>query len=592
MAQFAPSSLPVRSQFGPGSHRKPPPASRRSRDGTAPLPSPRFPGNRPGLSAAHVIPPDQSAAGPARALSQSERAASTGAAMLGGASSPRFFWGVPFKMAASGTPPPPHVTGTPGTAGTQREHRPFIKAALRGSKVTGHSSPMAALLRCPVLARNPRLLRALGTAPARPHLGTAPPRSPRPEDAFPYEAVLGGLCRISGSGQFWGIWRVLECSFRVGVFLGCSFDLGAVSGCGFGLGAVSGCGFGVMMISGLPPDPCAPPEDAFPYEAVLGARLAGLRRSHTYREFTALARRARDPPSALLGTPPRLVQLWCSNDYLGMSRHPEVLRAARAALAAHGLGAGGTRNIAGTAPLHGALERALARLHRQPRACLFSSCFAANDTALATLARLLPGCQFFSDAGNHASMVQGILRSGAPKFVFRHNDPQHLDELLGRSPPGVPKIVAFESVHSMDGSIAPLAELCDVAHAHGALTFVDEVHAVGLYGPRGGGIAERDGVCGKVDVVSGTLGKALGAVGGYIAGGSALVDAVRSFGPGFIFTTALPPAVVGGALAALRVLGGPEGGALRRSHQRNAKHLRVLLRDRGVPALPAPSHIV
>ncbi|XP_015471609.1 5-aminolevulinate synthase, erythroid-specific, mitochondrial-like, partial [Parus major] len=193
------------------------------------------------------------------------------------------------------------------------------------------------------------------------------------------------------------------------------------------------------------------PEDAFPYEAVFGGRLAGLRRSHTYREFTAVGRRAQHPPTAFVGSPPRLIQLWCSNDYLGMSRHPEVLRAARAALAAHGLGAGGTRNIAGTAPLHGALERALARLHRQPRACLFSSCFAANDTALATLARLLPGCHIFSDAGNHASMVQGILRSGAPKHIFRHNDPQHLDELLGRSPPGVPKIVAFESVHSMDG---------------------------------------------------------------------------------------------------------------------------------------------
>uniref|UniRef100_A0A8U8BJU5 Aminotransferase class I/classII large domain-containing protein n=1 Tax=Geospiza parvula TaxID=87175 RepID=A0A8U8BJU5_GEOPR len=250
--------------------------------------------------------------------------------------------------------------------------------------------------------------------------------------------------------------------------------------------------------------------------------------------------------------------LWCSNDYLGMSRHPEVLRAARAALAAHGLGAGGTRNIAGTAPLHGALERALARLHRQPRALLFSSCFAANDTALATLARLLlPGCQFFSDAGNHASMVQGIVRSGAPKQIFRHNDPRHLDELLGRSPPGVPKIVAFESVHSMDGS--------------GGFPWVWG------FGGLHKGLGVPFGVLGVHKV------GALGAVGGYIAGSAALVDAVRSFGPGFIFTTALPPAVLGGALAALRVLGGPEGGALRRSHQRNAKHLRVLLHIVPVP---------
>uniref|UniRef100_A0A8U8BKI3 Aminotransferase class I/classII large domain-containing protein n=1 Tax=Geospiza parvula TaxID=87175 RepID=A0A8U8BKI3_GEOPR len=301
-----------------------------------------------------------------------------------------------------------------------------------------------------------------------------------------------------------------------------------------------GCGFGLCPVLGLPPDPISPAEDAFPYEALLGARLAGLRRF------------ARYPRDALLGTPPRLVQLWCSNDYLGMSRHPEVLRAARAALVAHGLGAGGTRNIAGTAPLHG---RALARLHRQPRALLFSSCFAANDTALATLARLLlPGCQFFSDAGNHASMVQGIVRSGAPKQIFRHNDPRHLDELLGRSPPGVPKIVAFESVHSMDGPPKRTPQ--------------------GLYGPPSPGeIATRRGPWRPGQ------GKALGAVGGYIAGSAALVDAVRSFGPGFIFTTALPPAVLGGALAALRVLGGPEGGALRRSHQRNAKHLRVLLRS-------------
>ncbi|XP_058678368.1 5-aminolevulinate synthase, erythroid-specific, mitochondrial-like [Ammospiza caudacuta] len=437
---------------------------------------------------------------------------------------------------------------------------------------------MAALLRCPVLARNPRLLRAMSTAPARPQTGAPPEGSPCPFMALGARGGEGPPFVQRAAPEL-------------------QEDVTPPRAAGTPPEEAEALDW--LLEFGDPPEDAPErrpeenlPEDAFPYEALLGARLAGLRRSHTYREFTALARRARDPPNALLGTPPRLVQLWCSNDYLGMSRHPEVLRAARAALVAHGLGAGGTRNIAGTAPLHGALERALARLHRQPRACLFSSCFAANDTALATLARLLPGCHFFSDAGNHASMVQGILRSGAPKHVFRHNDPQHLDELLGRSPSGVPKIVAFESVHSMDGSIAPLAELCDVAHAHGALTFVDEVHAVGLYGARGGGIAERDGVSAKVDVVSGTLGKAVGAVGGYIAGSAALVDAVRSFGPGFIFTTALPPAVVGGALAALRVLGGPEGGALRRSHQRNAKHLRVLLRDRGVPALPAPSHIV
>ncbi|XP_071657362.1 5-aminolevulinate synthase, erythroid-specific, mitochondrial-like [Patagioenas fasciata] len=427
---------------------------------------------------------------------------------------------------------------------------------------------MAALLRCPVLARHPCLARFLATAPPRPHPG---------------DTSMGPHCpfmELDGGDPNFIQRAAPEMQEDVAPPPdGAPLDW-------------------LLELQELPQDPPERhleenlPEDAFPYAAVFRGRLGGLRRTHSYREFTAVGRRADRPPLGLLGRPPRALQLWCSNDYLGMSRHPHVLRAARLALSAHGLGSGGTRNIGGTSPLHGALERALAQLHLQPRALLFGSCFSANDTALATLARILPGCEVFSDAGNHASMIQGILRSGVPKHVFRHNDPQHLRELLGRRPPGIPKIVAFESVHSMDGSIAPLAELCDVAHAHGALTFVDEVHAVGLYGPRGGGIAERDGVAHKVDVVSGTLGKALGSVGGYIAGPSSLVDAVRSFGPGFIFTTSLPPAVVAGALAALRVLGGPEGANLRRTHQRHAKHLRLLLRDRGLPVGGGPSHIV
>lgn len=426
---------------------------------------------------------------------------------------------------------------------------------------------MAALLRCPVLARYPWLARAMASAPPRPNPGAG--------SNCPFIELGGGTPFVQRAAP--------EVQEDVAPLEAAPLDS--------------------LLLSLLEPEetPETPPkkrlddnlpEDAFPYEEVFGARLAGLRRTHTYRVFTAVARRADAPPLGIAGSPRRPLQLWCSNDYLGMSRHPAVLRAARAALTAHGLGAGGTRNIGGTSPLHGALERALARLHRQPRAALFSSCFTANDTALDTLARILPGCEIFSDEGNHASMIQGIRRSGVPKHIFRHNDPQHLAQLLARSPPGIPKIVAFESLHSMDGSIAPLEELCDVAHAHGALTFVDEVHAVGLYGARGAGIAERDGVQHKVDVVSGTLGKAVGAAGGYIAGSEALVDAVRSLGAGFIFTTALPPAVVAGALAALRVLGGPEGGALRRAQQRHAKHLRTLLRDRGLPALPCPSHLV
>ncbi|XP_030403218.1 5-aminolevulinate synthase, erythroid-specific, mitochondrial isoform X3 [Gopherus evgoodei] len=330
---------------------------------------------------------------------------------------------------------------------------------------------------------------------------------------------------------------------------------------------------------------------AFSYDSFLEGRLEAKRRDHTYRVFKTVTRRADAFPFAREAAGPE-VSVWCSNDYLAMSRHPRVLQAAMDALQHHGLGAGGTRNISGTSQYHVDLERELAQLHRKDAALLFSSCYVANDSTLFTLARMMPGCEIFSDAGNHASMIQGIRNSGVPKHVFRHNDPQHLAQLLGRSPPGIPKIVAFETVHSMDGGICPLEELCDVAHEHGALTFVDEVHAVGLYGARGAGIAERDGVLGKVDIVSGTLGKAFGCVGGYIASTAALVDTVRSYAAGFIFTTSLPPPVLAGALASLRVLAGPEGRGLRRAHQRNVKHMRQLLMDAGLPLVRCPSHII
>ncbi|XP_074873545.1 5-aminolevulinate synthase, erythroid-specific, mitochondrial isoform X2 [Carettochelys insculpta] len=334
-----------------------------------------------------------------------------------------------------------------------------------------------------------------------------------------------------------------------------------------------------------------PGSGAFAYDSFLAERLEAKRQDHTYRVFKTVTRRADAFPFAQ-GAAGTELAVWCSNDYLGMSRHPRVLQAAIDALQHHGLGAGGTRNISGTSQYHVELERELAQLHRKDAALLFSSCYVANDSTLFTLARLLPGCEIFSDAGNHASMIQGIRTSGAPKHVFRHNDPQHLAQLLAQSPPGTPKIVAFETVHSMDGAICPLEELCDVAHAHGAITFVDEVHAVGLYGAHGAGIGERDGVLGKIDVVSGTLGKAFGCVGGYIASTAALVDAVRSHAAGFIFTTSLPPAVLAGALASLRVLAGTEGRGLRRAHQRNVKHLRRLLMDAGLPLVSCPSHII
>ncbi|XP_067408272.1 5-aminolevulinate synthase, erythroid-specific, mitochondrial isoform X2 [Emydura macquarii macquarii] len=334
-----------------------------------------------------------------------------------------------------------------------------------------------------------------------------------------------------------------------------------------------------------------PGSGAFAYDSFLEGRLEAKRRDHTYRVFKTVTRRADAFPFAQEAAGAE-VSVWCSNDYLGMSRHPRVLQAAMDALRQHGLGAGGTRNISGTSRYHVELERELAQLHRKDAALLFSSCYVANDATLFTLARMLPGCEIFSDAGNHASMIQGIRNSGTPKHVFRHNDPRHLAELLGRSPPGTPKIVAFETVHSMDGAICPLEELCEVAHAHGAITFVDEVHAVGLYGARGAGIGERDRVLGKIDIVSGTLGKAFGCVGGYIASTAALVDTVRSYAAGFIFTTSLPPALLAGALASLRLLAGPEGRALRRAHQRNVQHMRQLLMDAGLPLVSCPSHII
>nr|KAF6419844.1 5'-aminolevulinate synthase 1 [Molossus molossus] len=289
---------------------------------------------------------------------------------------------------------------------------------------------------------------------------------------------------------------------------------------------------------------------------------------------------------------PERVSVWCSNDYLGMSRHPRVCGAVMETLKQHGAGAGGTRNISGTSKFHVDLEQELADLHGKDAALLFSSCFVANDSTLFTLAKMMPGCEIYSDSGNHASMIQGIRNSRVPKYIFRHNDVSHLRELLQRSDPQVPKIVAFETVHSMDGAVCPLEELCDTAHEFGAITFVDEVHAVGLYGARGGGIGDRDGVMPKMDIISGTLGKAFGCVGGYVASTRSLIDTVRSYAAGFIFTTSLPPMLLAGALESVRVLKSAEGRALRRQHQRNVKLLRQMLMDAGLPVVHCPSHII
>ncbi|XP_036389290.1 5-aminolevulinate synthase, erythroid-specific, mitochondrial [Megalops cyprinoides] len=335
---------------------------------------------------------------------------------------------------------------------------------------------------------------------------------------------------------------------------------------------------------------------SFDYDAFFDNKIFQKKNDHTYRVFKTVNRRVDVFPFAedysITNRHGAQVSVWCSNDYLGMSRHPRVLDSIRNALDKHGAGAGGTRNISGTSNFHVALEKELAELHQKDGALVFSSCFVANDSTLFTLAKMMPGCEIYSDAGNHASMIQGIRNSGATRRIFRHNDVQHLEELLSRSNPKTPKIVAFETVHSMDGAICPLEEMCDVAHRYGALTFVDEVHAVGLYGAHGAGVGERDGVMNKIDIVSGTLGKAFGCVGGYIASTAALVDTVRSYAAGFIFTTSLPPMVLAGALESVRVLRGPEGQVLRRAHQRNVKHMRQLLMDAGLPVINCPSHII
>jgi len=333
--------------------------------------------------------------------------------------------------------------------------------------------------------------------------------------------------------------------------------------------------------------------EPFDYEGFFGDQIRKKKEDHSYRIFKKVLRSAEQfPAAAEFSQGRRDVTVWCSNDYLGMSRHPAVLGAVSDALLQHGAGAGGTRNISGNTLFHEELETELADLYQKTGALLFTSCYVANDTTLFTLAKSLPGCVILSDAGNHASMIQGIRNSGAERHIFRHNDPQHLEQLLRTLDPATPKIVAFETVHSMTGAVCPLETLCDVAHKYGALTFVDEVHAVGLYGENGAGIGERDHVLDKMDIISGTLGKAYGNIGGFIAASSQLVDVVRSYGSGFIFTTSLPPTVCAGALAAVRQLRTEEGRELRARHQDNVRYLRDTLSQAGIPVEHCPSHII
>jgi 5-aminolevulinate synthase len=331
------------------------------------------------------------------------------------------------------------------------------------------------------------------------------------------------------------------------------------------------------------------------YARKLRDALDAVHREGRYRVFADLKRRRGAFPAAehFGGAPQsraRPITVWCSNDYLGMGQHPAVIAAMHEAVDAVGAGSGGTRNIAGTTHYHVELEAELADLHRKEAALLFTSAYVANDATLSTLAQLLPGCVIFSDEKNHASMIAGIRHGGGPKRIWRHNDLADLEAKLKELDRDTPKIIAFESVYSMDGHIAPIAEICDLAQRYGALTYLDEVHAVGLYGPRGGGIAEAHGVMERVDIINGTLAKGFGVMGGYIAASRDCCDAIRSYASGFIFTTSLAPALAAGALASIRHLKGSE---LERArlHAR-ARELKQRLTDAGLPVVSNPSHIV
>ena len=333
--------------------------------------------------------------------------------------------------------------------------------------------------------------------------------------------------------------------------------------------------------------------DALNYDQIFDQAIERLHSEGRYRVFIDILRNKGAFPNARCfhgHNGPKPITVWCSNDYLAMGQHPKVIAAMEEALHDVGAGSGGTRNIGGNTHYHVRLEEELADLHGKEAALIFTSGYVSNDATLSTIAKLLPGCVIFSDELNHASMIAGIRNSGCEKRVFRHNDVAHLEELLAAENPGVPKLIAFESVYSMDGDVAPIHAICDLADTYNALTYIDEVHAVGRYGPRGGGISERDEAAHRIDIIEGTLGKAFGVMGGYIAADTKIVDVIRSYAPGFIFTTSLSPVLVAGVLAAVRHL--KQSSAEREGQQASAATLKAMFREAGLPVMDSTTHIV
>lgn len=329
------------------------------------------------------------------------------------------------------------------------------------------------------------------------------------------------------------------------------------------------------------------------YDSIFRAAIDRLHEEGRYRVFIDILRTKGNYPNAQCfagHNGPKPITVWCSNDYLSMGQHPTVVEAMERALHEVGAGAGGTRNISGNTHYHIELEAELAGLHGKEAGLVFTSGYISNEATLSTLGKLLPGCVIFSDELNHASMIAGIKNSGCEKRVFRHNDLEHLEELLAAEDPETPKLIAFESVYSMDGDIAPIAEICDLADKYGALTYLDEVHAVGMYGAQGGGISERDGVADRLTLIEGTLGKAFGVMGGYITASKTIVDCIRSYAPGFIFTTSLSPVLVAGALASVRHL--KASSVERDAQQAKAALLKAKFTEFGLPVMPSVTHIV